>query len=71
MKKFLKLLRELLQDNDVLVFCPSLSYMEEHYGLTYNEELFFVDYQPIGSNIFPNATIIRKGDAAYETKNRK
>ncbi len=50
---------------------PSLSYMEEHYGLTYNEELFFVDYQPIGSNIFPNVTIIRKGDAANETKNRK
>ena len=34
MKKFLKLLRELLQDNDVLVFCPSLSYMDALYQAT-------------------------------------
>jgi len=39
---------------------PSLDYMKEHYGLQYNEDLFFVDYQPIGSNILPNITIIRK-----------
>ncbi len=37
---------------------PSLDYMEEHYGLTYDKELFFVDYQPIGSNMRPNVTII-------------
>lgn len=41
---------------------PSLSYMEEHYGLTYNKDLFFVDYQPIGSNMRPDVTVIlRKG----------
>lgn len=40
---------------------PSLSYMKEHYGLTYNEDMFFVDYQPIGSNLMPSVTIIRKG----------
>lgn len=37
---------------------PSLDYLEEHYGLTYNKKLFFVDYQPIGSNIPPNVTIL-------------
>lgn len=37
---------------------PSLEYIEEHYGLTYDKELFFVDYQPIGSNIRPNVTVI-------------
>ena len=37
---------------------PSLSYIEEHYGLTYNHDLFFVDYQPIGSNRRPDITII-------------
>ena len=37
---------------------PSLDYIEEHYGLTYNKKLFFVDYQPIGSNIRPNVTIL-------------
>ncbi len=39
---------------------PSLEYIEEHYGLTYDKDRFFVDYQPIGSNIVPNVTIIRK-----------
>lgn len=39
---------------------PSLSYMEEHYGLTYDKDLFFVDYQPIGSNIRPDVTILVK-----------
>lgn len=41
---------------------PSLSYMEEHYGLTYDETMFIVDYQPIGTNIYPDFTIIRKGE---------
>jgi len=41
---------------------PSLSYMEEHYGLTYDQTMFIVDYQPIGTNIYPDFTIIRKGE---------
>lgn len=40
----------------------SLSYMKEHYGLTYNEELFFVDYRLQGANILPDVTIIQRGD---------
>lgn len=37
---------------------PSLQYMEENYGLTYDKDLFFVDYRPIGSNIRPDVTIL-------------
>lgn len=40
---------------------PSLEYMEEHYGLTYDKNMFIVDYQPIGTNLYPDFTIIRKG----------
>lgn len=39
---------------------PSLEYLTEHYGLTYNQELFFIDYRPIGSNIMPDVTVIRR-----------
>lgn len=39
---------------------PSLSYLEKQYGLTYDKDLFFVDYRPIGSNIRPDVTIILK-----------
>lgn len=37
---------------------PDLSYLEEHYGLVYNHNLFYVDYVSIGSNIFPDVTVI-------------
>lgn len=40
----------------------SLAYMKEHYGLTYNEELFFIDYRLQGANILPDVTIIERGD---------
>lgn len=36
----------------------SLQYLKEHYGLTYDDTKFFVDYQALGSNIMPDVTII-------------
>ncbi|MCI2048785.1 MAG: hypothetical protein LKJ76_03590 [Lachnospiraceae bacterium] len=41
---------------------PSLSYMEEHYGLTYDSASFYVDYQPVAANIRPDYTIIEVKD---------
>lgn len=43
---------------------PNLDYIKEHYGLIYDEELFYVDYQPIGSNIMPDVTIILRTGGA-------
>ncbi len=37
---------------------PSLEYMEQHYGLTYDKTTFFVDYQPVASNLYPDYTVI-------------
>lgn len=37
---------------------PSLDYLEKHYGLVYNKELFYVDYVAIGSNIYPDVSVI-------------
>ena len=39
---------------------PSLDYLVDHYGLTYDTTAFHVDYRPIASNIHPDFTIIRK-----------
>lgn len=36
----------------------SLDYLKENYGITYDENRFFVDYQPIGKNIMPDITVI-------------
>lgn len=38
----------------------TLSYLEENYGLIYNKEQFFVDYQYIGGNLRPDITIIER-----------
>ena len=39
---------------------PDLQYMEDHYGLTYDKSTFFVDYQPIAANLYPDYTVIRR-----------
>ena len=38
----------------------SLSYLEEHYGLTYNKDHFFIDYRYIGGNLRPDVIIIER-----------
>jgi len=39
---------------------PSLAFIKEQYHLSYNMDLFFVDYQPIAQNIMPEITIIQR-----------
>lgn len=38
---------------------PSLDYIKEHYGLIYDEGTFFVDYTPVGGNIYPSYKVMR------------
>lgn len=38
----------------------SLSYIEEHYGLIYDKQRFFVDYEVMGSNMMPDVTVIEQ-----------
>ena len=39
---------------------PSLEYIENHYGLTYDHDKFFVDYQVYGANMYPTVTVLTK-----------
>lgn len=41
---------------------PSLDYIEEHYGLTYDHDKYIVDYESIGNNIMPTVTIVEKNN---------
>jgi len=45
---------------------PSLDFIKERYKLTYNQDLFYVDYQPRGQNIMPEITIIQRGGDARD-----
>lgn len=38
----------------------SIDYLKKNYGLTYDEDLFFIDYRVSGSNILPDITIIER-----------
>lgn len=40
----------------------NLETLVEDYGITYDTEHFFVDYQPQGENIMPEITVVRKGE---------
>ncbi|MGN0429268.1 MAG: hypothetical protein ACI4E2_04315 [Acetatifactor sp.] len=42
------------------MYPPSLAYLENHYGLTYDREKYIVQYENIGSNIMPTVTIIER-----------
>lgn len=35
----------------------SLDYLKEHYGITYDEDRFLVDYEIIGSNLMPDVHV--------------
>ena len=40
------------------MYPPSIDYMKDHYGLTYDSDTFFVDYQPVAANLYPDFTVI-------------
>ncbi len=42
------------------VYPPNLQYMKDHYGLTYDENLFCVSYQPVAANIRPEYFILEQ-----------
>lgn len=39
----------------------SLSYLKEHYGISYDEGKYLVDYEVFASNLMPEITVIARG----------
>jgi hypothetical protein len=42
-----------------------MTYLEEHYGITYDKDRYVISYESIGSNLMPDVTVIplkKKGD---------
>lgn len=53
--------RDLTQCYALEGFYPEdLSYFKEHYGLTYDTDVFFVDYNFVASNLRPDVTVIER-----------
>ena len=41
-------------------YTPDINYLTDHYGLTYDSDYYYIDYQYIGSNLRPDVTIIER-----------
>lgn len=39
---------------------PDMEYLTAHYGLTYDHDQYFIDYQYIGANLRPDITILKR-----------
>lgn len=37
-----------------------IAYLEDNYGLEYNHEKYFIDYEVFGSNVMPNLEVYEK-----------
>jgi len=63
-----EILTEAIERDIVHCYCvegmypPSVKYMQDHYGLTYNADKYIVDYEYIGANIMPKFMILEKMD---------
>lgn len=42
------------------IYPPTLIYLEDNYGLTYDKDRFLVDYQVVGSNLMPSFSVIER-----------
>lgn len=53
------------------IYPPDLQYMKDHYGLVYDEELFYVDYRPIASNMRPEVYVLPLTDSVNSSLSLK
>ena len=44
------------------MYPDDLEYLREHYNLSYNEERYIVDYEPLASNLMPAIRVVERGD---------
>lgn len=43
------------------VYPPDVEYMQQHYGLQYNEDRYTVHYEVFASNLMPDITVLDNG----------
>lgn len=61
-----EILTEAIEKDIIHCYCvegmypPSVKYMQEHYGLTFDDDKYIVDYEYIGANIMPKFMVIQK-----------
>ena len=44
------------------MYPDDLSYLRDHYNLSYNEERYIVYYHPLASNLMPTLKVVERGN---------
>ena len=44
------------------MYPDDISYLREHYNLSYNEERYIVYYRPLASNLMPSIKVVERGN---------
>ena len=44
------------------MYPADISYLREHYNLSYNEDKYVVYYQPFASNVIPSIKVVERGN---------
>ena len=44
------------------MYPDDLTYLREHYNLSYNEEKYHVFYEPLASNLMPSIKVVERGN---------
>ena len=44
------------------MYPEDLTYLREHYNLSYNEERYIVYYRPLASNLMPSIKVVERGN---------
>ena len=44
------------------MYPDDLTYLREHYNLSYNEDLYIVYYRPLASNLMPSIKVVERGN---------
>lgn len=63
-RKELENLQQVLDQSAVVCYAlegtypESLSYLKEHYGISWNEHRYLVDFEAVGNNLPPDITVI-------------
>lgn len=42
------------------IYPENMEYLEKHYGLDYNHEKYFIDYEVFASNVMPNVEVYER-----------
>ena len=46
---------------------PNVAYLEEHYGIVYDDRVFIVVMDAFSSNLLPTIQVLTQGGGAYES----